>query len=173
MRMLKTAIAGVLCVLGFASAAVAQIVVNPLTARAEFLSPDQTAVIPPGQVGAGGPAIASYQAMVFSEPIDVSTGVPVWTSPVIPKSSVTALGTATPQVYSLTFFQMGITTATLGPCTAVAPTPCPAYTILLVDIGPGGTSARAVTSESDSFSWAALVNPPPAAPPSAVKIKGS
>lgn len=149
----------------------AQVVVNPLTARAEFLSADHTTVIPPGQVGAGGPLVTSYQAMVFSEPIDVSSGLPIWTSPVIPKSSVTAVGTAAPQVYSLTFFQMGITMAVLGPCTAVAPTPCPAYTIVLVDIGPGGTTARGVTSESDPFSWAPLVNPPVAAAPLQVKIK--
>lgn len=155
------------------ASASAQIVVNPATAKLEFGSDDHNTIIPPGQVGAGGPALVSYQAMVFPASADVSTGVPVWTSPVIPKTVVSTVGTATPATYSLTFFQMGITTATLGPCAVVAPNPCPGFTIVLVDIGAGGTTARSVASESDSFSWAALTLPALAAPPLRLKVKGS
>ena len=124
-----------------------------------FRSTDHTAVIPAGSVGAGQPAVASYQAFLFSAPDDVTQALPISTGPVLAKATVTTVAGTTPQDYRLTLAQ--ILPTGLPAC---ATQPCPQYTLVLVSIGPGGTSARAISAESDSFT-AALPPPTPAPVP--------
>lgn len=151
--------------LSLAAAASAQTVVVPATAKVDFLSADNIAIIPAGQLNAGQPVVTSYQGSVFLLADDVVTGTPLIVGPVVPK----ALVTSTPTSLRLTFVQLGITA--IPACTVVAPAVCPVYDVLLVAIGPNGTSAKAVVSESDSFTLAPLVLPsPPPAGPSTVRI---
>lgn len=143
-----------------AAAASAQTVVNPTVAAVDFFSADHASVIPAGQANAGQPAIASYQGMIFPSAADPSSGTPTLVGPVIAKTLAVAnpAGTA----LRLTFAQMGITG--VPACTVIAPAVCPSFSVVMVAIGPNGTTARSVTAESDSFMRAALVSSPPAAP---------
>jgi hypothetical protein len=136
----------------------AQIALNPATASVEFDSPDHTAVVPAGQVNAGQPKLSSYQAILLSAAADAVSGAPLFTGPVIAKSVVTA-GTLPTTPYKLTFAQMGLTVAQVPACTTL---PCPQYTIVLLAIGPNGTSARGISAESPPFT--SLV-PAPGTPP--------
>lgn len=151
-----------------ATAQVTNVVVDPLTAKVDFASADHSTVIPAGQVGAGSPTIASYQASVFVLSVDVATGTPIVVGPVVAKTVATASGDVDAPL-RLTFAQLGITA--MPPCTAVLPALCPQYSVVLVSIGPGGTSARGVASESGPFSRASLL--PAVAPvgPSTVNVK--
>lgn len=155
-----------------AAAASGQVLINPLVAKVDFLSTDHSAIIPVGQPNAGQPVITSYQASVFPIAADVTTGTPLVVGPVIAKTLAVSNPTAT--ALRLTFAQLGI--ATVGPtgipaCTVVAPAVCPQYSVLLVAIGPGGTSLRGIGNASDSFTLAPLQpNPQPAAP-STVKVQ--
>jgi hypothetical protein len=125
-----------------ATAAAAQTVINPT--RMQFNSPSHTTTLSDGT-----PEVASYQAMIFAQAADVVSGVPIQVGPVVPKSVVTVVTPATnPPTYQLTLAQTGIT---VPPCT-VAQASCPVYTALLLAIGPNGTSARGVASESNPFS---------------------
>lgn len=138
------------------------VIINPPAATVTFNSPDHTATVPQGQANAGQPLIASYQAMVFLASADVVTATPVVVGPVIAKTLASVVSPATtPPSYVLTFPQLGIGTVGSGanqipPCTAVAPATCPVYDVVMVSIGPGGTSARAVAAESNPFTLAAL-----------------
>lgn len=143
-----------------ASAASGQTVIDPAVAKLDFFSTDHAAVIPVGQANAGQPAITSYQGILFPSAADPAAGTPAIVGPVIAKALAVAnpAGTA----LRLTLAQMGI--AALPACTVVAPAVCPTFSIVLVAIGPNGTTARSVLAESDSFMRASLVSLPPAAP---------
>lgn len=140
---------------------------NPQSAT--FVSPDHATVIPPGQTNAGQPVLASYQWSMFPATADVSTGVPIAVGPVISKSlAVLQPSPAPANTYKLTFTQMGFTGANAIPvCTTL---PCAQYTIVVVAIGPNGTSARGVAAESDPFTAALPVVGPPPASPASVKV---
>lgn len=127
----------------------------------DFTSPDHTTVIPAGQLNAGQPALASYQGMLFKVADDPSSGVPVVVGPVISKT-LAALQPSTK--YRLLFSQLGVAVPV---CSTL---PCQQYSLLLVAIGPGGSSARGVSAESDPFT--AVVPTAPGAPagPSNVKV---
>lgn len=129
-----------------------------------FESTDHTATIPAGAVNAGQPAIASYQAMLFPAAADPASGVPTIVGPVIAKTLATTVASTTPQRYRLTFAQMGITTP------ACSTLPCPQYSMLLVAIGPNGTSARGVAGESDLFTAAVPTPGSPPAGPTSVRV---
>lgn len=138
-------------------------VANP--GSATFVEPDQTTVIPPGQTNAGQPVLASYQVSLFNANADVSTGVPLVVGPVINKSLAALQPAPAPaNTYKLTFAQMGITIPT---CNTL---PCTQYTLLIVAIGPNGTSAKGVTSESDPFTAQLPTTGPPPAGPASVKV---
>lgn len=143
----------------------AQVVISPATAKVDFASVDHTALIPAGFSGEGNPLLVSYQGMVFPGPADPSSGVPLIVGPVIPKTAVT-VGTLAP--FRLTLGQMGLTA--IPPCTVVAPTVCPSYSVVIVSLGPGGTSARAVAAESDPFTLAALLPTLPPVGPTLLRI---
>ncbi len=149
-------------------------VIDPVTARVEFQSADHTAIIPAGEAGAGGPAVVSYQAYLFLVAADVTTGVPLFSGPVIAKTLAAVVNATPPITYSLTFAQMGLSSA-IPACTVVAPATCPAYDIVLVSIGPGALTgtARAVASESDPFSLTPLLPTRAPASPAVVRIKAS
>ncbi len=147
-------------ILVFAAAASAQVVVVPATASLDFVSADNVAVIPAGQANAGQPAITSYQASVFPSAADPTAGTPTIVGPVIAKTL--AVGNPAGTALRLTFAQMGITA--VPACTVVTPALCPSFSVVLVAIGPNGTTARSVAAESDSFMRAALGSSPPAAP---------
>jgi hypothetical protein len=143
----------------------AQVVVNPTTAAVDFFSSDHSAVIPVGQANAGQPVIASYQGMVFPEAADPGAGTPTIVGPVVAKATATA---GNPGLLRLTLAQMGLTA--IPACTVVAPATCPQFTVVMVSIGPGGTSARSVTAESDPFMRAALLPSQAPAGPSQLKV---
>lgn len=147
--------------------ALAQVAIGP-TSAVTFVSVDHTTVIPPGQVNAGQPLLASYQVSLFAAAADVSTGVPIAVSAVLPKSIAALQPAPAPaNTYRLTFSQMGLLPS-IPACTAL---PCPSYTLLLIAIGTDGkTSARAVASESDPFTAAVPVPTPAPAAPVSVKI---
>jgi hypothetical protein len=134
-------------------------VANP--SAVDFVSTDQNTIIPAGQLNAGQPALASYQGMIFPATADVASGTPVVVGPVVAKTLAVAQPTA--NTYRLTYAQMGLT---VPACTSL---PCPQYTVLLLSIGPGGTSARAVAGESDPFTAKVPTNPSPPAGPTNVK----
>lgn len=148
-----------------AAAASAQTVLNPTTAAVDFFSADHAAVIPVGQANAGLQAIASYQGMVFPSAADPTAGTPTIVGPVVAKAGATA---GNPGLLRLTFAQLGLTA--IPACTVVAPATCPPFSIVLVAIGPNGTSARSVTAESDAFMRAALLPGVAPAAPSQVKV---
>jgi hypothetical protein len=138
---------------GLASTADAQVIVpNPATASVSFASPDQ-----------GSANLTGYQGFLFRESDNVATATPLITGPVISKSLVAASGVPS-RPYKLTLGQLGV--AGLPACTVTAPATCPAYTVLLVGIGPGGASPRSTDAESDSFSLPAAAALPPAGPTS-------
>lgn len=139
----------------------ATVVIVPTTAKVDFTSASHAAVIPAGQVNAGQPVVASYQAMVF--PVG-SSGSATITGPVIAKTLVTT-GTAGP--FRLTFAQLGITN--IPPCTVVAPATCPQYFLILAAIGPGGRT-ESLAADSDLFGLAPLQPNQPAAAPSVIKV---
>jgi len=153
---------------GIANAQVANVTVDPLTAKVAFASTDHTATIPAGQVGAGSPTIASYQAFVFNLSADVTIGTPILAGGVVAKTLVAPSGDIDAP-FGLTFAQLGITN--IPACTVVLPANCPQYSVVLVAIGPGGTSARGVTSESGPFSRPSLLPAVAPAGPSQVEIK--
>lgn len=166
-----------LCVLALllsVGSASAQVIINFAQSRVEFTSTDHDTIVPAGQVGAGGPVILTYQALVLLTAADPVAGNVIFTSAPIPRTAVTTISGVSPnQTFSLTFLQLGITAAVLPACTVVAPATCPAYSVILLTSGPAGTSARSLLAESDSFSLAALVLPAKPAPPSLVKVKAS
>ena len=132
--MRRVILTGVLLLLAAPLAAqpVGPAVVNPVTAKLEFRNIDQNNGI-----------LLSYQAYVFpdaaAEPF-VGPLQPVVTSSVFPKTlAVPVVGSA--GTYSLTFAQLGITTATLPACTVIQPLTCPNYSIVMVSIR--GDRARA------------------------------
>lgn len=148
------------CLLALIPAAVlAQVPANPT--GLEFTSPDQTTVIPAGQTNAGQPTLGSYQVSIFKAADNPSAGVPVVVGPVVPKAQAALQPAGT---YRLTFAQLG---ATAPACTAL---PCPQYTAVLVAIGPNGTSALAVASESNPFTATLPVQGLPPAAPGNVKV---
>lgn len=126
-------------------------IANP--SAVDFVSTDQNTIIPVGQVNAGQPALASYQGMIFAAAADPSSGVPLVVGPVIAKTLAVAQPAA--NTFRLTYTAMGLT---IPPCTTL---PCAQFSLLLVAIGPGGTSARGVASESSPFT-ARVPTPPPA-----------
>lgn len=115
----------------------------------EFTSADHAAVLSDGT-----PAVTGYQGIFLSSVVDPVSGPTLQVGNVVPKTTVTA-GTGT-GVWRLTFGQLGIT---VPPCT-VAQTNCPAYRLVLLSIGPNGSSVRAVTSASAPFSPATTAAPP-------------
>jgi hypothetical protein len=148
-------------VLAWPCAVQAQIA-NPSTF--EFTSPDHTTIIAAGEVGAGQAKLSSYQGMLFNVSDNPASGVPVVVGPVISKTLAALQPAPAPgNTYRLTRTQMGIVIPT---CTTAT---CPQYTLLLVAIGPGGTSARSVASESDPFTAAVPV--PTSAPAGPVNVK--
>lgn len=158
-----------LVVLSLATAASAQAVVDKNIAKLDFTSASQAAIIPVGEVGAGGPVLISYQASVFPITADVSTGTPLVVGPVFAKALAVSNPAAT--ALRLTFAQMGIATG-IPACTAVLPATCPVYSVVLIAIGPNNRTLPGLASESDSFTLAAPVLLPttPPVPPSLLKI---
>jgi hypothetical protein len=160
----------------FAQAPPTAVTINPATATMEFGYADFNTVLPPNDVLAGQPMTIGFQTIVFPAAADVGTGVPIATGAVIPKSVVTvANASTTPPTYRATFAQAGLVIGTgpnqIPPCTVVAPATCPAYTALLLAIGPNNrASPKAVLSESNPFMLAALVVTQPA-PPTNVVVK--
>lgn len=150
-------LAAATALLAMATTARAQLA-NP--SAVDFTSGDHTTTIPAGQTNAGQPTLSSYQGMIFKLVDDPQAGVPVSIGPVIAKAAAVARPAAEgANRFRLTFAQMGITTPA---CTAL---PCPQYSMLIVAVGPNGTSARGVAGESDPFTAAVPVQgPPPAAP---------
>lgn len=135
-------------------------VANP--SAVDFVSTDQNAVIPVGQVGAGQPLLASYQGMLFAVAADPSTGTPLVVGPVIAKTLAVVQPAA--NTYRLTFAQLGVTIP------ACANLPCPQFSLVLVSIGPGGISARGVSAESDPFTATVPTQPRAPAGPTTVKV---
>lgn len=134
-----------------------------------FVSVDHATTIPAGTTNAGQPTVTSYQASMFPAAADVSTGVPIAVGPVIAKATAALQPAPAPaNTYKLTFAQMGFTGANAIPACSVLP--CPQYTIVLVAIGPNGTSAKSVASESDAFTATLPVVGPPPAGPTSVKV---
>jgi hypothetical protein len=135
------------------------------TSRLQFDSTDHNATIPAGEVGAGGPKVSSYQALLLLESSDAVSGPVVAMGAVVPKASVVASPVTVPPSppYQLTYTQMGVIPPA---CTTI---PCPSYTVVLVAIGTGGTSLRGVSSESGPFT-ATVPSPTsrPAAPTNVV-----
>jgi hypothetical protein len=151
-------LAAVIALLLVAAPGVAQ-TANPSSLL--FLSPDHTAIIPPGSVGAGLPVIETYQAFLFLASADVVLDAPIVNGAVVSKAFVTVAG---PDL-RITFAQLGLT---LPACTAL---PCPVYDVLLRATGPGGTSVRGVAAESGPFTAAlpALLPAPVPASPSSLR----
>lgn len=149
----------------------AQVVVNFAQARVEFTSAQNDSQWPVGTVGAGTDVLTGYRALVIPAGGDPVTASPVFSSGPIPKSIVTIVGATTPPTYSISFVNANITTANMPACTAVPPTPCPAFAIVLLATGPGGTSARAATAASDTFTVQGLLLQTPPAGPTNAKVK--
>jgi hypothetical protein len=172
MRLNPFVLALALALLAAAAPAQAQVIVNLAQARLEFTSTDHDAVVPPGVTGEGGALLVSYRAILLLSSADPVTGATTLFGTVVPKASATVIsGTSPNQVFSLTFAQLGITTATFPTCAAVSPATCPAYSIILTATGPGGSTSRSTTSLSDSFSLASQVLPARPAPPSTVRVR--
>lgn len=148
----------------------AQVIAITPNALGQFVSADHTTLTPAGQTNAGQPVISGYQFSVFPASADVTTGVPISVSTVIPKANVALVPSTTPQQYSVTFAAMGFLSGpqAIPACTTL---PCPQYTMLVVAIGPNGTSAKAVTAESNPFTAALPVQGPPPAGPTNVTVK--
>lgn len=126
-----------------------------------FTSPDHATVL-----SSGVNAITSYQAYLFSAVADVTSAVPLQTGVVVPRATAVQAGTFNNlPSYTLTAQQTGIV---VPPC-SVPQAQCPTYTILVMTLGPNGSPARAVASESGPFSLASVAAPP--APAGNVRVQ--
>lgn len=123
---------------------------------AEFSSPDHAAVLSDGT-----PALTGYQALLLPATADPVGGATLQVGTVTPK---TAVAVVNPTTYRLTVSQLGIS---IPPCT-VAQGACPAYRMVLLAVGPNGTSARGVASTSNPFAAASTASPP--APPGNIHV---
>jgi len=152
-------LAGILVLLVAASAS-AQ-VANP--SGLLFLSPDHTAVIPVGSVGAGSPVIDTYQGFLFLASDDVVTAAPLVNGAIVPRATAAVVG---PDL-RLTLAQLGL------PIPACAALPCPVYDVLMRATGPGGTSVRGVASESGPFTAALPVLLPAPVPGAVTNLRAN
>jgi hypothetical protein len=155
----------VVFVLGWISTNVRGQVANPTILQ--FDSPDHTAVVPVGQVGAGSSKVTGYQALLLLASSDAVTGPVVAAGLVLAKLNVGTSPIVTPPnpIYQVTLAQLGIT---IPLCTTL---PCAQYSIVLTALGPGGTSLRGVSSESGPFTSAVPLPTSLPAAPTNVQVK--
>ena len=121
------------------------------TGAVEFQSADHNTILTDGT-----PALTGYQGLLIGAATDPVTGTTLQVGMLVPKTTAAVVNTIT---WRLTIPQLGVTV----PACTTAQANCPAYRVVLLSIGPNGTSPRVVGATSGPFA-ATTTAAPPASP---------